>query len=242
MAAFEGFPEEGLKFFRSLRKNNTREWFQPRKDIFDAKVKTPMEELVALVNGELAKVAPDHIVEPKKAIYRIYRDTHFSSDKTPYKTHIAANFPRKGLEKHAGAGFYFSVSDEEVEVAGGVYMPGPPELLAIRTHLVETHAEFRKIVTNKKLVASLGDLQGEALRRVPKGFDAEHPAADCLRMKQWLFFKTLPGKVAATPAVFTELADRLKVLAPLVHYLNTPLLKAARKAAVNYNPRKDYNS
>ena len=234
MAAFPGFPAEGLKFFRSLRKNNTREWFQPRKEIFDSKLKAPMEELVALINGELAQVAPDHIVEPKKAVYRIYRDTRFSSDKTPYKTHIAANFPRRGLEKHAGAGFYFSVSDEEIEVAGGVYMPGPPELMAIRTHIAANHADFHKLATNRKLVAALGPLKGEALRRPPKGFDAEDPAADYLRMKQWYFFQTLPGSIAATPAVFKEVADRFKLLAPYVHHINTPLLAKARK--VNYNP------
>ena len=100
MAGFEGFSDEAVKFFRLLRKNNTREWFQPRKEVFDTEIRAVMEELVGLVNHELGKFAPAHIAEPKKAVYRIYRDTRFSSDKTPYKTHIAANFPRQGMEKH----------------------------------------------------------------------------------------------------------------------------------------------
>src|SRR5207244_3382352 len=104
---FPGFPSEALTFLRGLARNNRRDWFQPRKEIFETKVKAPMIELVEAVNAELLKFAPDYINDPKKAIYRIYRDTRFSPDKTPYKTHIAAVFPRRGLDRQAGAGFYF---------------------------------------------------------------------------------------------------------------------------------------
>src|SRR5579863_8851398 len=111
---FPGFPPEALKFFASLARNNDREWFQPRKEIFDTKIKAPMCELVLAVNEDLAKFAPAYTADPKKAIYRIYRDTRFSPDKTPYKTHIAASFSRRGMEKHGAGGFYFSVSHKEV--------------------------------------------------------------------------------------------------------------------------------
>src|SRR6202050_55738 len=137
MSGFPGFPEEGMRFFRSLARNNRREWFQPRKPVYDERVKAPMAELVGALSAEMMRFAPDHAADPAKAIYRIYRDTRFSKDKTPYKTHIAAIFPRRGLEKHASASFYFSVSPKEIEVAAGVYMPGPDELLAIRNHLSE---------------------------------------------------------------------------------------------------------
>ncbi len=229
---FAGFPKEGLRFFTQLRKHNTREWFETKKDLYVEKVKTPMEELVALMNAELAKFAPDHIAdEPKKAIYRIYRDTRFSNDKTPYKTHIAANFPRKGMEKHAAAGFYFSVSDEGVEIAGGVYMPGAPELALIRAYISENHAELKKIATNKKTVELIGPMQGTALQRVPRGFAADHPAADYLRMKQWMFYKSFPADVAATPEILPFVASRLKAVAPLVQFLNTPLAAVKRPVA-----------
>src|ERR1700739_1604763 len=102
---FPGFPSEAITFLRGLTRNNRREWFQPRKEIFETKVKEPMTRLVESVNAELLKFAPDYINDPKKAIYRIYRDTRFSSDKTPYKTHIAAIFPRRGGEsKHSRPG------------------------------------------------------------------------------------------------------------------------------------------
>src|SRR5947209_7177135 len=107
---FTGFPPEAITFFRALKKNNKREWFQPRKEIFEEQVKAPMLELVTVLMQRLADFAPDYVADPKKAIYRIYRDTRFSKDKTPYKTHIAAVFTPRSLEKHSGAGFYFSVS------------------------------------------------------------------------------------------------------------------------------------
>ena len=101
---FAGFPAEGMQFFRSLARNNRREWFQPRKQIYDDQLKAPMMELVTALNAEMMRFAPNYVAEPAKAIYRLYRDTRFSKDKTPYKTHIAAIFPRRGLVKHEGAG------------------------------------------------------------------------------------------------------------------------------------------
>src|SRR5258706_8434221 len=103
---FAGFSKKMPAFFRGLERNNTREWFASRKELFEAEVRGPMVELVGLVNEELRKFAIDNVVaDPKRAIYRLYRDTRFSKDKTPCKTHIGATFPRKGLANQAGAGF-----------------------------------------------------------------------------------------------------------------------------------------
>ena len=111
---FAGFSKKMPAFFRGLERNNTREWFAPRKELFEAEVRGPMVELVGLVNEDLKKFAIDNAVtDPKRAIYRLYRDTRFSKDKTPYKSHIGATFPRRGLPKHAGAGFY------ELHLRGG---------------------------------------------------------------------------------------------------------------------------
>ena len=93
---FSGFPEAGMQFFRGLKRNNRREWFQSRKHVYDAQLKAPMVELVTALTAEMMRFAPDHVADPAKAIYRIYRDTRFGKDKTPYKTHIAAIFPRRG--------------------------------------------------------------------------------------------------------------------------------------------------
>src|SRR5262245_1902360 len=93
---FSGFPEEGLRFLRSLKRNNNRKWFQERKSIFESVVKRPMEDLVEALAVDFAKFAPEMVASPKTSVHRIYRDTRFSKDKTPYKTHIAAIFPRRG--------------------------------------------------------------------------------------------------------------------------------------------------
>jgi len=218
---FSGFPPAAFTFFRALARNNRREWFQPRKEIFDTQVRAPMLELVEALNAGLHKYAPAHVNDPKKAIYRIYRDTRFSNDKTPYKTHIAAIFPRRGFEKHVSAGFYCGISVKGIQVAGGIYMPGPPELLAIRTWLAENHEEFRKAARGPRKL--MGELQGTALQRVPKGFSAEHPAADLLKMKQWLYFTTLDANLAHSPKLAPELLKRFKAMLPAIEMLNTPL-------------------
>src|ERR687884_404969 len=100
---FRGFPDEALRFFRALERNNRREWFQPRKTIFEENVRAPMFELVEAINLAFARFAPEFVTEPEKAVYRIYRDTRFSPDKSPYKAHLAANFWRRGLDKHCSA-------------------------------------------------------------------------------------------------------------------------------------------
>ena len=219
--AFSGFPPEGMKFLRAIKRNNRREWFQPRKHLFDEHVKAPMVQLVDGLNRQLARFAPQHMNDPNKAIYRFYRDTRFSADKSPYKDHIAAIFPVRGQAKHVSAGFYIGISHDGVEVAGGIYMPGQPELLAIRTWLAENHAGFRKKARGPEKL--MGKLYGSSLQRVPKGFAADHPAADLLKMKQWLYYTTLEASVAESPKLVDEVSNRFQAMAPVLELLNQSL-------------------
>ena len=230
--AFPGFPAEGLAFFASLRRNNRREWFQPRKTIFEEKVKEPMKELVGAVNSAMKSFAPEYATDPDKAIYRIYRDTRFSKDKTPYKDHIAASFSRRGDK--AGAGYYFAVSHKEVAIGGGIYMLAPETLLAIRQHLAERHAEFRKIAGGRAVRQLFGAVQGEQLTRVPKGYPCDHPAADLLRMKQYLLYVELAPEMAVTPALYTEVVKHFRAMTPLVEFLNAPLRGKRPKAGPDF--------
>ncbi|MBZ5672784.1 MAG: DUF2461 domain-containing protein [Acidobacteriia bacterium] len=225
---FPGFSPDALTFLRSLKRNNRREWFQPRKEIFETKLKTPMVQLVEAINAELLDFAPEHITDPKKAVYRIYRDTRFSADKTPYKTHIAAIFPDRNLGKQSAAGFYFHLTDKSVGIAAGSYMPGPDELRAIRAWLAENHAAFRKASRGPQKL--LGKLEGSAVTRMPKGFDAAHPAEDLIRMKQWLYWVELDAKIATTPRLLPELVKRFRAAAPVIAMLNAPLRKNAPKS------------
>jgi uncharacterized protein (TIGR02453 family) len=221
------FPAEALTFLRGLARNNDREWFQARKEVFETKLKAPMLDLIEAINAELMDFAPEHVTDPKKALYRIYRDTRFSADKTPYKTHLAAIFPRSGREKHASAGFYFHVSPKVVGIAAGMYSPGPDELRVVRTMLAERHEEFRKAIKGPEKL--LGKITGSSTSRMPKGFDPESPAADLLKMKQWLYWQELDVKIATTPKFKSELVKRFKAAAPVVYMLNSGLKKGAPK-------------
>ena len=215
---FGGFPPEAMKFLRDLKRNNRREWFQPRKEHYEQRVKAPMIELVEAVNRELARFAPEYVNDPKKAIFRIYRDTRFSADKTPYKTHIAAWFSARA--RGGTAGLYFSVSADTVEIAGGVYHPEPDVLLAVRTLLAEHHAEMRRILKNPTVKKMLGDLQGDELTRVPKGFCADHPAADLIKKKDWVLGRSLDPSIATTPDLFPAIRDRFRAMGPFLAFLN----------------------
>jgi uncharacterized protein (TIGR02453 family) len=216
------FPPEAITFLKGLEKNNTREWFQPRKEIFETKLKAPMFELVEAINAELLKFAPEFITEPKKAVFRIYRDTRFSKDKTPYKTHIGAIFARRGFTKDSGAGYYFHVSAKGVGIACGAYGPGPEQLRKIRPFLAENAKLFRTMAA--KLKKPMGTLQGTTLQRVPKGFDQEHPAVDLIKMKQWYWWVELDSKLATSPKLKAEVVSRFRSMAPMVEFLNKPLL------------------
>ena len=226
--AFPGFPAEMPRFFRALKRNNRREWFQPRKHLYERHVKEPMLELVAALNTELAKFAPAYVTDPKKALFRIYRDTRFSHDKTPYKTHIAASFSRRGSERLHLGGFYFSVSLESVEIAGGIYHPEPETTLLVRNHIADSHAELRRILGSRSVKKFFGKLDGDTLTRSPKGFDPAHPAAEFIKMKDWIFDATLDPEIATSPKLNREIVERFRTMAPLIEYLNRPLL--TRKA------------
>ena len=148
------------------------------KTKFDALIKMPMLELVNAFNEELAQFAPEYVTPPQKAVYRIYRDTRFAKDKTPYKTHVSAIFPRHTAVKREGSVFYFHFTEKELLFFGGVYSPEREELLQYRALLRDHHEEFQAILKDPKLKRTLGGLQGEQLSRMPKGFPVDHPAEE----------------------------------------------------------------
>jgi uncharacterized protein (TIGR02453 family) len=218
------FSSETLKFLRGLARNNDREWFGPRKAVYEREVKAPMLALIAEVNDALTKFAPDHVRDPRKTIMRIYRDTRFAADKRPYKTNVAAWWARRGLEKTSGAGFYFHFTAKETVIAAGAYMPSPEQLLAMRRHIVEHHAELRSILANRKLKAVMQEFEGNKLKRPPRGFAADSPALDLLLCRQWGVSTTLPAEMALEPTLVKEITKRFALAAPLVDFLNAGIV------------------
>jgi uncharacterized protein (TIGR02453 family) len=191
-----------------------------------------MLELVTALNRDFMKFAPHFVTEPKKAVFRIYRDTRFSADKTPYKTHVAASFWRRGSDYTGAGGFYLSVSHDQIEVAGGIWHPSPETMLLVRTHIAASYPEMRRILANKKSRKLVGDLQGAELTRAPKGFDPQHPALDLIKKKDWILDVSLDAALATTPKLYREILDRFRAIAPLIEYLNRPLIgrKPARES------------
>src|SRR3984885_6979109 len=223
------FREAGLKFLRSLKRNNRREWFEAHKPEFERELKQPMLALIETVNRAMEGFAPGHVRSPQKCMMRIYRDIRFSSDKRPYKSHISAWWSREGLEKTSGGGYYMHISPDEVLIAAGVYMPEREQLLAIRQHLLLYHAEVRQALMDRKLRRLMNSFTGAPLTRAPKGFPKDHPAMDLLLCRQWGVEAKLPSSAALQKDFADEILRRFRVATPLVEALNTPLLLSVQK-------------
>ena len=220
------FSPKTLTFLRALKRNNNREWFNTNRARYDEHVRAPMVALVEQLALDLPAVAPDLIAEPKRSIYRIYRDTRFSPDKTPCKTHVAAIFPHRDLPKHEGAGLYVHVAPDGVLVGGGLYRPQPRQLAKLRDHIAAHHRQLRVIIDAPPFRRTFGKLDGERLQRTPRGYPADHPAADLLRLKQYLAGRACEPGFATSPGFYGSLLRDFTLLAPVVHYLNGPLTTA----------------
>lgn len=217
------FRPEALKFLRDLGKHNDRAWFQPRKDVYDAELKEPMLALVRKVTDAMLEFAPSHVRPAEKSLFRIYRDTRFSTDKAPYKTHIAAWWPRHGCEKVSGAGYYLHVEAKEVIVAAGAWMPEKEQLAKIRHWLLDNHERFRKLLRSAALKKAFSEFEGNPLVRAPKGFDPEHAAMDLVRCRQWGISATLTPETALDPKLAATVIRYFRLAAPVVDALNEPL-------------------
>jgi uncharacterized protein (TIGR02453 family) len=222
-SGFPGFPPEALKFLRQLSRNNNREWFQANKEVYEQKVRLPMIRLVDALGGAMQGFAPEMVSDPKRAIFRIYRDTRFSKDKSPYKTHVSAVFVPRGFPKLRGAALYFHVSPEEVLIAGGIHMPLPADLRAIREHIAGQGRELRDIISQRNFKKIFGGLEGEKLTRAPGGFPPDHPDLDLLRYKQYLVSVSDAPELAGGPGLFQRMLTAFPAMMPLVRFLNAPL-------------------
>jgi uncharacterized protein (TIGR02453 family) len=208
-----------MAFLSGLAKNNRREWFVAHRADFERHVKAPMVALLAALEDDLRGVARGLRIDPAKAILRMNRDVRFSKDKSPYRTQIAARFGRGAGKAAEAAGFFVSVSPEGVDVAGGSHTLDPKQLDALRRRIAKEPAAFRALVTDEDVVAAMGEVKGERLVRVPKGWPPDHPAADFLRWKQAYFYETLPASLATSARLQGEVSRRLRLTAPFVEWM-----------------------
>jgi uncharacterized protein (TIGR02453 family) len=221
------FTNDTLKFLRALKRNNNRDWFRDRRAEYDRHVREPMLAVIEQLARDFQRIAPQLVASPKTSLYRIYRDTRFSPDKTPLKTHAAAVFPWRGLLRHEGAGLYFEVSPGWVWAGGGMYAPPPPQLVRVREHIADTWPAIKRITRKKTFVGVVHDLAGERLTRVPRGFPTDHPAAEYLKYRQFIAGREFPAAFATDPDFYPTLLGTFKAMLPLVRFLNEPLAETS---------------
>jgi uncharacterized protein (TIGR02453 family) len=182
-----------------------------------------MIDVIEQLARDFKRIAPELVASPKASLYRIYRDTRFSEDKTPLKTNAAAVFPWKGLARHEGAGLYFEVAPGWVWIGGGMYAPQSPQLVRVREHIVDTWPAIRKITTARAFATRVGTLHGDRLTRVPRGFPADHPSVEFLKHRQFLASREFPADFATNDDFYPTLLATFAAIVPLVRFLNAPL-------------------
>jgi uncharacterized protein (TIGR02453 family) len=218
------FTTKTLSFLRSLKRNNSREWFRARKDEYELHVRAPMVAVIERLAVDFGRFAPELDASPNRCIYRIYRDTRFSEDKTPLKTHIAASFRWRGLPKHRGAGLYFEVTPGWVWMGGGFYAPETADLARIRQHISDTHPELDRLTRALPFRRTFRALEGEQLTRIPRGFAKDDPAGVYLKYRNFLAGREFPPTLATSAAFYPTLLGTFRAVMPIVRFLNEPLV------------------
>jgi uncharacterized protein (TIGR02453 family) len=224
------FTAKTLSFLRALKRHNDREWFRARKDDYERHVRSPMIDVLARLATDFKTFAPELISDPKVSLFRIYRDTRFSSDKTPLKTAVGAHFPSRQFARNQGAGLYFEIAPAWVWIGGGMYMPSTSDLQAIRNQIAATHPRLHRLVTAPPFRKAVGELTGDRLTRVPNGYLKDHPAATYLQFKQFIGGREYDAAFATSSRFYPELLRVFKAVSPLVRFLNRALLDAAMRA------------
>ncbi len=176
------FNRDFIKFFEDLTDNNDRDWFTENKERYEKNIKKPFQELVFELITRMSFDDPKLMIEPKDAIFRIYRDIRFSKDKTPYKNHASAAINRGGRKAWNEPGVYFEMNHEGIGIYGGLYFPDKESVKKIRNYIASHMKDFNKIINSKNFKTKFnGEVLGEKSKRLPK--ELEEPA-----LKQPLIF------------------------------------------------------
>ena len=189
MATEPYFTKETFRFLRELAKNNRRDWFDVHRERYEEHVRAPALRFIEAFAPHLAALSPWFHAGPR-SLFRIHKDTRFSKDKTPYKTHTGIQFRHDQARDVHAPGYYFHVEPRSVFVAVGLWHPDGPALRKIRERIVEEPAAWKAASRGTKF-ARLFTLEGERLSRVPRGFDPEHPLADDLKWKDFIAYRDL---------------------------------------------------
>lgn len=219
---FPGFPKDLFKFLNALGMNNNRDWFNENKERYRNNVVAPICDFIAAMEPRLYKISKYYVADSRPhggSMFRIYRDTRFSKDKTPYKEFVGCQFRHvTGKDAHA-PGFYAHFESSRIFVGGGIWMPPGPALLKVRTAIAEKPEQWKKITTNPTFKKRFGEIKGDKLKRPPKGFDKQHPLIEELKRKSFFVLQDIDPLDAFTPNILTEINNIYKAASPLMNFL-----------------------
>lgn len=207
-------------FLNALKKNNNREWFNAHKGTYEQELGL-LESFAAALLHELNRHDVIETPSGKKSLYRIYRDTRFSTDKTPYKTYWSGNFTR--ATRYRRGGYYYHIEPGNSFIAGGFWGPNAQDLKLIRDDIAFDAGPLRKIIASPSFIATFGALKGEQLKAAPRGFDAGHEAIDLLRYKQFLLIRKFTDAQVISDDFFKEANQAFKNMRPFFDYMSEVL-------------------
>lgn len=210
-------------FFRDLNKNNNREWFLANKKRYEKEVKKPFEEFVSDMIEKMQGYDPECRIQPKDAIFRIYRDVRFSKDKTPYKTQVSAIIGRGGRKEMALAGMYLELGENHARVYGGVYQPSKEQLHAIRQEILYNTKDFKALIGDKGFKKYFGEIRGEKNKRLPSEFAEIQEEQPLIANKQFYYYSELDSKEITGDKLISEMYKRYEVSANIRKFLHAPL-------------------
>ena len=219
--SFTGFPRDFFSFFEELAVNNNRPWFNANKDRYYESVVSPISEFIVCMAPRLKKISRHYLADPKPhggSMFRIYRDTRFSKDKTPYKTHAAVQFRHAaGKDAHA-PGFYVHLATDGLHFGGGVWLPPAPQLGRIRDAIVDNARSWSRIVQAPGLQQA-GGLQGDSLKRPPRGFDPGHAHIEDLKRKSFYVMGQAAAEDALKPQFVEQVSAGFRLASPLNRFI-----------------------
>lgn len=213
-------PPSAFDFLKSIKKNNNRDWFNDHKAIYLNELKH-VELFADALLAELNKYDDIETPTGKKSLHRIYRDTRFSKEKTPFKTNWSGSFRR--ATKLRRGGYYFHIEPGNSFISGGFWGPNPEDLKRVREELAFDAAPLRKILKSKTFVSTFGDLKGEQLKTTPKGFDSDNEAIDLLRYKQFIVRRHFTDEEVLDASFMKEAVTTFRNMRPFFDYMSEVL-------------------
>jgi uncharacterized protein (TIGR02453 family) len=212
-----------FKFFRDLKKNNEREWFEANKQRYEDEVRGPLLAFIDDFAEPLYKISPHFRAEARKvggSLFRIFRDVRFSKDKTPYKTHAGVHFRHENAKDAHAPGFYLHLQPGEVFMGAGIWHPETAVARQIRVAILEDPDKWKKIMKSAAFSRHGFSLDGESLKRPPAGVDGDHPLIEDLKRKDFIAVADLTEKEACAADFAKQFADRCKSMSSFVEFLS----------------------